>query len=547
MNDAASFDAILQCNLLEVFCEALGAAIFVTDKLDEISFASIRLLHLFPIRESAIAPGGRARDLYGALHDSGLRFCTGDRAATGSREEWIAERVACSWRERVDKIEQAGPDRWIRIVSRRFSSGLGLVVIQDVSEQKKKEELLRLEQERVKLTEEILDTLPVAVAVKDRNLDYVAVNEEFCRQLGATREAVLGHRSWDTMSPELAGRIEQLDWQLLSSGEPSLATITHVRPDGFAVTHERRAIRLGKQGNPYIAVSLTQKAGLEQLTDTPEAAIVVTVPETTPAAPAERMRNVLHLSHATEPSQALKLALRAHGIDLCHIVDVPEFAAFLPAARAAGIRLDLVVIDFDFDPATYNIIAASGIDFRMLPQPPGESAVMAEILSALPDRTARFDEPMSPPDIRREDVTPAAEPQATHHGLDLLAVEDNALNRMVLDQVLSGLDVTVQIVATAQEALAVCQARSPRIVLCDTTLPDSEIGDIALDLRRLDPSRPLVAMVSGDTTQHHQQAQAIGFDESLSKPLSAEALTALLARHLAIAEAPPLAAAGSSA
>ena len=57
MNDAASFDAILQCNLLEVFCEALGAAIFVTDKLDEISFASIRLLHLFPIRESAIAPG----------------------------------------------------------------------------------------------------------------------------------------------------------------------------------------------------------------------------------------------------------------------------------------------------------------------------------------------------------------------------------------------------------------------------------------------------------------------------------------------------------
>ena len=136
MNDAASFDAILQCNLLEVFCEALGAAIFVTDKLDEISFASIRLLHLFPIRESAIAPGGRARDLYGALHDAGLRFGTGDRSAAVGREEWIAERVACAWRERVDKIEQAGPDRWFRIVSRRFSSGLGIVVVQDVSEQK---------------------------------------------------------------------------------------------------------------------------------------------------------------------------------------------------------------------------------------------------------------------------------------------------------------------------------------------------------------------------------------------------------------------------
>ena len=60
MNDAASFDAIMQCNLLEVFCEALGAAIFVTDRLDQITFASIRLLHFYPIRQNAIEPGGRA-------------------------------------------------------------------------------------------------------------------------------------------------------------------------------------------------------------------------------------------------------------------------------------------------------------------------------------------------------------------------------------------------------------------------------------------------------------------------------------------------------
>ena len=56
MNDAASFDAIMQCNLLEVFCEALGAAIFVTDKLDQVTFASIRLLHFFPLRQSANRP-----------------------------------------------------------------------------------------------------------------------------------------------------------------------------------------------------------------------------------------------------------------------------------------------------------------------------------------------------------------------------------------------------------------------------------------------------------------------------------------------------------
>jgi PAS domain S-box-containing protein len=549
MNDAASFDAILQCNLLEVFCEALGAAIFVTDKLDEISFASIRLLHLFPIRESAIAPGGRARDLYGALHDAGLRFGTGNPTPALGREEWIAERVACAWRERVDKIEQAGPDRWIRIVSRRFSSGLGFVVIQDVSEQKKKEELLRLEQERVKLTEEILDTLSVAVAVKDRNLDYVAVNQEFCRALGTTREALLGRRSWDALAPDLAGRLEQMDWHLLSTGEPSCASIIHTRPDGETVNLERRAVRLGKPGSPYIAVSLAgttgRAAGSDPSEATPGAGLLQMTPH--PVETPESFRNVLHLTHSTEPGQALKLALRAHGIDLCHIVDAKEFATFLPAARAAGIRIDLVVIDFEFDAAAFNIASAADIEFRMLAQSTGDSAIMAQILGALPPTAAvpsrEAERSNRRAEVSHHDLAPRSRTDGADCALDILAVEDNALNRMVLDQMLGGLDLNVQIVPTAGEALAVCRARSPRIVLADMTLPDREIADLARDLRRLDPSRPLVAMVSANTTECHQHARSIGFDESLSKPLSAEALAALLGQRLALAEM-PLSAAG---
>ena len=70
MSDAASFDAIMQCNLLEVFCEALDAAIFVTDKLDELCFASVRLMHLFPISPNTITPGTRAREPSGGRRTS---------------------------------------------------------------------------------------------------------------------------------------------------------------------------------------------------------------------------------------------------------------------------------------------------------------------------------------------------------------------------------------------------------------------------------------------------------------------------------------------
>ena len=532
MNDAASFDAILQCNLLEVFCEALGAAIFVTDKLDQISFASIRLLHLFPIRESAIASGGRARDLYGALYDAGLRLGVDDRTAA-SRDEWVAERIACAWKERVDKIEKAGPERWIRIVSRRFSSGLGLVVIQDVSEQKKKEHLLRTERERVRLTEEILDTLPVAVAVKDRNLTYVAVNQEFCRIIGKSPDALLGHGGWEVLSPDLAGRIEQMDWQLLSNGERSVAPITHAGPSGQPVALERRAQRLGKPGSHYIAVSLVEASGRESDHASTASRLSGVVDEATrQAVPAASgpLRNVLLLTDVKRQDQALKLALRAHDADLCFIRDAVELAAFLPAAAEAGLVIDLVVIDFEFD------AAAANLNFRMLPANSDESTIMAEILNALPLPRRPLDPPsIEPPALASEDAPPPSANTAPPDvaGLDVLGVEDNPVNRLVLEQILSSLSLSFRLAGSGMEGLADYVEHRPQLVIADTTLPDLAPVDFAARLRKIDPSAVIIALVPRDTEDNHCQATLAGFAHSLPKPLSAEALGALIPDLLA--------------
>lgn len=521
MNDAASFDAIMQCNLLEVFCEAIGAGIFVTDKLDQLSFASTRLLHLFPIRESVIAPGGRARDLYSALFDAGIRFGEGERAGPGGREEWVAERIACAWKERVDKIEKVGPERWVRIVSRRFSSGLGFVIVQDVSEQKKKDDLLKAEQDRVRLTEDILDTLPVAVAVKDRNLDYVAVNQEFCRLIGKSRDSIVGRGSWASLDPELAGQLEQMDWQLLASGEPAVATIVHRLPDGSTSQLERRARRLGNPGSHYIAISLTEpvvegsEPGLAGMADQPVDGL----------APHPSSHNVLYLTALHGPNEALKLALRAHDVDLCHIREVPEFAAFLPAARAAGVGIDLMVIDFDFDPTAFDIAAASGIDFHILPPGADETTVMASVLHAFrEDDTGRTPAATARPGHASENAL-ATEAVTS---LDILAVEDNPVNRMVLEQMLGGLGVDYRIVATGAEGLAELAAHTPRLVLCDMTLPDMDAIDFARELRQIHESVPLVALLPSDSEDNRQTARNGGFDDSLAKPLSAEALGAVV-------------------
>lgn len=100
---------------------------------------------------------------------------------------------------------------------------------------------------------------------------------------------------------------------------------------------------------------------------------------------------------------------------------------------------------------------------------------------------------------------------------------------MVLEQMLGGLSLAFRIAATAAEGIADCAALAPRLVLADTTLPDMEIADFVRGLRQIDPARPVVALTPSDSEENRRLARVAGFDASLSKPLSAEALGALVA------------------
>jgi PAS domain S-box-containing protein len=548
MNDAASFDAIMQCNLLEVFCEALGAAIFVTDKLDQVTFASIRLLHFFPLRQTAIEPGSRARDLYGALYDAGCRFGHGTGKAT--RDEWIAERIATAWKERVDAIEQTGPDRWVRIVSRRFSSGLGFIVMQDVSEQKKKENLLRCEQERVRLTEEILDCLPLPVAIKDRNLHFVAVNKEFCEIVQAAPEQVLGKSIWDVAVPDVARHMEEADWQLLSSGGSQESEVAFGRDDTRSAVLRQHSRRVGRPGNHFISMSVldarsTAAADTEPVAGAPRRAMVP--PPLVPAvadivnpdpyqasARASSSKNVLYLVGSHYGGHALALGLGAHGIDLCLIRDEQEFAAFIPAAQEAGVTIDFVLIDSDFSPAAFNIAAKAGLDFSMLAPGSEDSTALAEILRNLNGRTqARpVHAPRPPETIQAPRVAAIGETAPAETRLDVLAVEDNVVNRMALEQILESLGFHFAVVASGKEAISAVMTRGPRLVLADLTLPDMGIDELAGALRRADGALPVIGLMPCDNEMNRHRCTAAGLVDCIAKPLSPEALDLVLREHL---------------
>ncbi|MDO6962485.1 response regulator [Rhizobium alvei] len=538
MSDAASFDAILQYNMLEVFCEALGAAILVTDRLDNIVFASARLLQFFPLRENAIEPGKRARDLYGALYDAGCRIGNnyGKLETPPNRNDWIGERIATSWKERSDSIERYGADRWLHFVSRRFSSGIGFTVLQDISEHKKKEHLWRAESERVRITEEILDTLPVAVAVKDRNLSFVAVNQEFCRLHETTPDVVLGRNVWDFLDAETAGVIEKSDWQLLSAGGDHTDKVEIERPNGDKTEMLRIGRRIGKPGKHYISLTFSptetpsdrafsvaptrgDEANLRKRPETGSFDAAGDKAGQTVADPRQKAKNILMVIGNTEAAPELPVIAKRLGAEACVLENARELAAFLPAAQAAGIQIDLI-LHFAEDSDSAKVAAASGV--RTIALSDTDENLVTMISKALdasdetiPAPAKDLAPPPGRPSVVREMVP-----------VDILAIEDNTINRMALEQIAESLGLSIVLAASAEEGLLASRTQQFSLLLVDLTLPDATLGETINKLRDTANAReaPIVAMIPHDSEDERKACNDAGASAILTKPLDPEAL-----------------------
>lgn len=210
--DGAPAEADLQTALFDVVCDSLSAAFIIYDKNDHLVFASRQILEFFPLPSETLKPGTRLRDFLGAMYDTGIRQQYDVRQGGSlSREDWLSQKIASHWRERFDAVERHGADRWVRFVKRRLPGGYGVTIISDISESKKREEQWRSDLERVQLTEDILDNLPFPLFVKDRNLTYVAVNLAFCEKYQTSADEVLGRKSGDLFSEEIAKRFEESD------------------------------------------------------------------------------------------------------------------------------------------------------------------------------------------------------------------------------------------------------------------------------------------------------------------------------------------------
>ena len=568
MNDVAPFGADIQTEMMEAACDILAAAVFVYDRSDTLVFASRQALRFYPIRPEVLKPGTRLRDVLGAIFDAGIRYGipAEQKHKTVNREEWISARISAHWREQHDMVERLGRDRWVHFRKRRLPNGYNISTLTDVSELKKQEQQWRSDLERVALTEEVLDTLPNPVVIKDINLACVAVNQAFRSIYAASSESVLGRTVWDLVDPENAERIEASDRVVLETGEPVSIQEHIVRSDGTDLFVLTRKYRVGTPGRYMLVTSMedvTEIAvpdgassstlkirSLESFVQTENCFDPLREVEKRLLLQQLRSEDMDHIAGcrvllataAPRVESVLLEELRNHGADSCAVRDPIEFRAFLAAIEAKAVTIDLVLIDVNFADREVLALECGNTPVRFL-SPQGSSADVLQALSAGHPPALSDDEPSGAyldPGGMADDWYIATDieemPQAAVGDIEVLVAEDNQINQFVFSQILESLGVSHRIAENGEEAVALWRKHQPKLVLMDIAMPLKNGLDATLEIRELEKltgtRTPIVAVTAQALNVDMQNCMDAGMDDYITKPVSPDMIEATYRRYV---------------
>lgn len=533
-------DATMQTTMLDAVSEVLAVAFVVYDRNDELIYASRLVASYFPVPPQFLTPGTRLRDYLGAIYDAGWRGATmgGKEGAVQGRDEWVAEHISAHWRERSEVQQCDQQNRWTKLSKRRLPSGHGICVITDITEQKKREEQWRADMERVQLTEEILDNLPQPVFVQDRNLGMVAVNKAFCATMGISAESVLGGTLASAFADEIAAQLTAVTRHVLETGTPST---TAVELSDAAADDRRmtlRSLRVGKPGRYFIVTTFAVAGEAEVAAITCTSPVEVTAMASKAGADdrehhaAPIGRKALLVTADTEfEAKSLKIFQRL-GLEACCVRNAAEQEAFLSVARSVSVAVDLIVLDTQMDVQCLEVAESYGIAIVTLDgfQLDTELAflVMEKLAGQQPSRAADWE-------ITVRDTERNAPSQIAAAPLVLVA-EDNDINQIVFSQILEGLGYAYRIAENGEEVVQLCYELRPDIVLMDVTLPVINGFEACRRIREMEQGArrptPVIGVLVQAFERDREECFAAGMNDVMLKPLSPDAVEAVLARAL---------------
>jgi|GEM_PF-2333498 len=134
--------------------------------------------------------------------------------------------------------------------------------------------------------------------------------------------------------------------------------------------------------------------------------------------------------------------------------------------------------------------------------------------------------------------TPVAKTITVLNHPKLLLVEDNEINQLVAQTLLSQLGFDVSIASNGEEAVHTCQNTEFELVLMDIQMPIMDGHEAAKQILENKPELPIVALSASVTEAERQKTLDSGMKNHLSKPIERDALIQVLSEWFEFCETP---------
>jgi len=123
-------------------------------------------------------------------------------------------------------------------------------------------------------------------------------------------------------------------------------------------------------------------------------------------------------------------------------------------------------------------------------------------------------------------------PEADGHTKKVLIVDDEAMIRLLLKQVLDRLtmkNLSVLVAEDGEEALKIIEEERPDLILLDVLLPKVNGYDVCAQVRHIENYHPhVIILTARGNSNDRQRAEAIGANGFMTKPFNPSRLMAQL-------------------
>jgi diguanylate cyclase (GGDEF)-like protein len=124
---------------------------------------------------------------------------------------------------------------------------------------------------------------------------------------------------------------------------------------------------------------------------------------------------------------------------------------------------------------------------------------------------------------------------SSHGKPKLLVVDDQPINIQVMHQVF-GADYQVFMVTNGAQALAICQANPPDLVLLDVVMPGMDGFEVCIQLKASDATRniPVIFVTAHSDAAQETRGLSVGAVDFISKPVNPAVVRARVKTHLTL-------------